>query len=237
MKSSTYGASRGGPGWTGPHAPPSRREDVARVCSSYELSSKLTTDWPCAGPDNRHFTSSSLLIVFNRVFSVVVGLGILAYKTRRQPEFGSFSQRLKPASPYFACVARRPSPFSKRTCRSPLLRSTQLRLGRRLQLPVHVVPVPGAAVRVVHDAEPGKDEQDGARPRRRCARLEEEAHDPRVGRWRCHPRWVRPSLGCRTKRELTKGHTAARRTSSRPLLSLTAAMPPSRPTTSRSGTA
>ncbi|TNY20318.1 UAA transporter family-domain-containing protein [Rhodotorula diobovata] len=122
MKSSTYGASRGGPGWTGPHAPPSRREDVARVCSSYELSSKLTTDWPCAGPDNRHFTSSSLLIVFNRVFSVVVGLGILAYKTRRQPEFGSFSQRLKPASPYFAYASVAVFNFLSTSCQYQALR-------------------------------------------------------------------------------------------------------------------
>ena len=32
------------------------------------------------GPNDEHFTSSSLLIVFNRIFSVVVGLVILAYK-------------------------------------------------------------------------------------------------------------------------------------------------------------
>lgn len=42
------------------------------------------------GPDNRHFTSSSLLIVFNRVFSVCVGLAILFYKvsTRFRTECG-----------------------------------------------------------------------------------------------------------------------------------------------------
>lgn len=34
------------------------------------------------GPDNQRFTSSSLLIVFNRVFSVLVGLAIMAYKVR-----------------------------------------------------------------------------------------------------------------------------------------------------------
>ena len=35
------------------------------------------------GPNNQHFTSSSLLIVFNRVFSICVGLVILAYKVSR----------------------------------------------------------------------------------------------------------------------------------------------------------
>ncbi|BGO95912.1 hypothetical protein JCM10020v2_007649 [Rhodotorula toruloides] len=52
------------------------------------------------GPNNEHFTSfSSLLIVFNRLFSIAVGLGILLWKTRQQPEHGGFSQRLRPASP------------------------------------------------------------------------------------------------------------------------------------------
>ncbi|GAA5895635.1 hypothetical protein JCM8208_005287 [Rhodotorula glutinis] len=74
------------------------------------------------GPDDRHFTSSSLLIVFNRVFSVVVGLGILAYKTRRQPEFGSFSQRLKPASPYFAYASVAVFNFLSTSCQYQALR-------------------------------------------------------------------------------------------------------------------
>ncbi len=84
------------------------------------------------GPDNQHFTSSSLLIVFNRVFSVCVGLVILFYKVKsgtgigsgggstgrdrkltspdrfdleqakQMPQAGSFSSRLKPASPMVA---------------------------------------------------------------------------------------------------------------------------------------
>ena len=86
MKSSTYGAKR----------------TKSRDCSVHNrlilsISRRLGT-----GPDNEHFTSSSLLIVFNRVFSVSVGLAILAYKTRKQPELGSLRERLKPASPYFA---------------------------------------------------------------------------------------------------------------------------------------
>ncbi|GAA5868006.1 hypothetical protein JCM8547_000779 [Rhodosporidiobolus lusitaniae] len=54
------------------------------------------------GPNNQHFTSSSLLIVFNRLFSISVGLAILFYKSRQQPGHGSFAQRIRPASSYFA---------------------------------------------------------------------------------------------------------------------------------------
>ncbi|SGY84734.1 BQ5605_C009g05717 [Microbotryum silenes-dioicae] len=50
------------------------------------------------GPNGERFTSSSLLIVANRVISVSVGLGILFFKSRQTPEAGSFSARLRPAS-------------------------------------------------------------------------------------------------------------------------------------------
>lgn len=57
---------------------------------------------PSPGPNDEHFTSSSLLIVANRAFSVAVGLAILFYKSKQMPERGNFSQRLRPASPLFA---------------------------------------------------------------------------------------------------------------------------------------
>ncbi|SCZ98367.1 BZ3500_MvSof-1268-A1-R1_Chr3-2g06323 [Microbotryum saponariae] len=50
------------------------------------------------GPNGERFTSSSLLIVANRVISVSVGLSILFFKSRQTPEAGSFSARLRPAS-------------------------------------------------------------------------------------------------------------------------------------------
>ncbi|GAA5982504.1 hypothetical protein JCM10908_006676 [Rhodotorula pacifica] len=74
------------------------------------------------GPDKEHFTSSSLLIVFNRIFSVSVGLAILAFKTRRQPENGSFRQRLKPASPYFAYALVAACNFLSTSCQYQALR-------------------------------------------------------------------------------------------------------------------
>ncbi|SCV74621.1 BQ2448_7650 [Microbotryum intermedium] len=50
------------------------------------------------GPNGERFTSSSLLIVANRVISVSVGLGILFFKSRQTPEAGNFSSRMRPAS-------------------------------------------------------------------------------------------------------------------------------------------
>lgn len=55
-----------------------------------------------SGANNEHFTSSSLLIVANRAFSVSVGLAILYFKTKQDSSRGTFSQRLRPASPLFA---------------------------------------------------------------------------------------------------------------------------------------
>ncbi|BGP58402.1 hypothetical protein JCM8202_001905 [Rhodotorula sphaerocarpa] len=74
------------------------------------------------GPQHEHFTSSSLLIVFNRIFSVSVGLGILAFKAKKQPEHGSFTQRLKPASPYFAYALVAVFNFFSTTCQYQALR-------------------------------------------------------------------------------------------------------------------
>ncbi|GAA6039819.1 hypothetical protein JCM8097_004238 [Rhodosporidiobolus ruineniae] len=74
------------------------------------------------GPNNEHFTSSSLLIVFNRFFSVSVGLAILLYKSRQQPEHGGFVQRLKPASPYFAYASVAVFNFLSTSCQYQALR-------------------------------------------------------------------------------------------------------------------
>ncbi|GAA5884592.1 hypothetical protein JCM3774_004797 [Rhodotorula dairenensis] len=74
------------------------------------------------GPDKEHFTSSSLLIVFNRLFSVSVGLAILAYKTKSQPENGSLRQRLSPASPYFAYALVAAFNFLSTSCQYQALR-------------------------------------------------------------------------------------------------------------------
>ncbi|BGP27902.1 hypothetical protein JCM10295v2_006889 [Rhodotorula toruloides] len=74
------------------------------------------------GPKNEHFTSSSLLIVFNCLFSIVVGLAILQWKTRQPPEQGGFSQRLRPASPYYAYASVALANFASTTCQYQALR-------------------------------------------------------------------------------------------------------------------
>ncbi|POY74919.1 hypothetical protein BMF94_1895 [Rhodotorula taiwanensis] len=73
-------------------------------------------------PHKEHFTSSSLLIVFNRLFSTSSGLAILMHKTRQQPENGSFAQRLKPASPYFAYALVALCNFLSTSCQYQALR-------------------------------------------------------------------------------------------------------------------
>jgi hypothetical protein len=56
------------------------------------------------GINNEHFTSSPLLIVANRAFSLAAGVGILFYKSKQATGRGAFSQRFRPASPLIACV-------------------------------------------------------------------------------------------------------------------------------------
>ncbi|KAL7336738.1 UAA transporter family-domain-containing protein [Rhodotorula toruloides] len=95
------------------------------------------------GPNNEHFTSSSLLIVFNRLFSIAVGLGILLWKTRQQPEHGGFSQRLRPASPYYAYASVALANFASTTCQYQALRyvsyTTQSLAKTSKMIPVLVV--------------------------------------------------------------------------------------------------
>ncbi|GAA5902422.1 hypothetical protein JCM6882_002748 [Rhodosporidiobolus microsporus] len=74
------------------------------------------------GPNEEHFTSSSILIVFNRLFSIAVGVAILFYKSRRQPEHGVFTYRLKPASPYFAYASVAVFNFLSTSCQYQALR-------------------------------------------------------------------------------------------------------------------
>ncbi|GAA5902436.1 hypothetical protein JCM6882_002753 [Rhodosporidiobolus microsporus] len=74
------------------------------------------------GPNDAHFTSSSILIVFNRLFSIAVGVAILFYKSRRQPEHGAFTYRLKPASPYFAYASVAVFNFLSTSCQYQALR-------------------------------------------------------------------------------------------------------------------
>ncbi|GAA5833709.1 hypothetical protein JCM11251_003210 [Rhodosporidiobolus azoricus] len=74
------------------------------------------------GPESEHFTSSSILIVFNRLFSISAGLVILLYKSRQQPELGAFTNRLKPASPYFAYASVALFNFLSTTCQYQALR-------------------------------------------------------------------------------------------------------------------
>ncbi|GAA5838457.1 hypothetical protein JCM11251_003396, partial [Rhodosporidiobolus azoricus] len=68
------------------------------------------------GSNEEHFTSSSILIVFNRLFSIAVGLIILLYKSRQQPELGTFTKRLRPASPHFAYASVAIFNFLSTTC-------------------------------------------------------------------------------------------------------------------------
>ncbi|GAA5947958.1 hypothetical protein JCM10213_007666 [Rhodosporidiobolus nylandii] len=95
------------------------------------------------GPNNEHFTSSSLLICFNRIFSVAVGLGILFYKSKRQPEHGGFAQRFKPASPYFAYASVAVFNFLSTSCQYQALRyvsyTTQSLAKTSKMIPVLVV--------------------------------------------------------------------------------------------------
>jgi hypothetical protein len=60
------------------------------------------------GPDEERFTSSSLLILCNRVFSLLVGIAVLWIKTRGRSDGiigeveGGFRKRIRPASPILA---------------------------------------------------------------------------------------------------------------------------------------
>lgn len=60
------------------------------------------------GPSGEHFTSSSLLILCNRIFSVSTGLIIVFLRSRKRSTSGApeptFAARLKPASPLVACA-------------------------------------------------------------------------------------------------------------------------------------
>jgi hypothetical protein len=50
------------------------------------------------GPSSEHFTSSALLILCNRVFSIVAGLALVLLTSCTRRDCGSFGQRVKPAS-------------------------------------------------------------------------------------------------------------------------------------------
>ncbi|GAA5870585.1 hypothetical protein JCM1840_004808 [Sporobolomyces johnsonii] len=95
------------------------------------------------GPNNEHFTSSSLLIVANRVFSISVGLLILFYKSRQSPESGYFARRLRPASPYFAYASVAVFNFLSTSCQYQALRyvsyTTQSLAKTSKMIPVLVV--------------------------------------------------------------------------------------------------
>ncbi|GAA5934766.1 hypothetical protein JCM1841_005040 [Sporobolomyces salmonicolor] len=95
------------------------------------------------GPNNEHFTSSSLLIVANRVFSISVGFLILFYKSRQSPEAGSFAQRLRPTSPYFAYASVAVFNFLSTSCQYQALRyvsyTTQSLAKTSKMIPVLVV--------------------------------------------------------------------------------------------------
>ncbi|GAA5942139.1 hypothetical protein JCM10213_003814 [Rhodosporidiobolus nylandii] len=95
------------------------------------------------GPNDEHFTSSSLLICFNRIFSVAVGVSILVYKSARRPEDGAFSQRIKPASPHFAYASVAVFNFLSTSCQYQALRyvsyTTQSLAKTSKMIPVLVV--------------------------------------------------------------------------------------------------
>ncbi|KAM0789872.1 hypothetical protein ACM66B_006718 [Microbotryomycetes sp. NB124-2] len=74
------------------------------------------------GPNNEHFTSSSLLIVVNRLFSITTGCAILWYKSSKSPEHGSFGARLRPASPYVAYASVAFFNFLSTTCQYEALK-------------------------------------------------------------------------------------------------------------------
>ncbi|GEM11000.1 zinc finger, C2H2-type transcription factor [Rhodotorula toruloides] len=95
------------------------------------------------GPDKQHFTSSSLLIFLNRLFSIAVGLAIRFWKTRQEPKGSTFSQRLRPASPYYAYASVAASNFASTTCQYQALRyvsyTTQSLAKTSKMIPVLVV--------------------------------------------------------------------------------------------------
>ncbi|GAA5962683.1 hypothetical protein JCM3765_006165 [Sporobolomyces pararoseus] len=95
------------------------------------------------GPNDEHFTSSSLLIVVNRLFSIGVGLAILFYKTRSDKESGTFSQRLTPASPLTAYGSVAVFNFLSTSCQYQALRyvsyTTQSLAKTSKMIPVLVV--------------------------------------------------------------------------------------------------
>ncbi|KAK4046027.1 hypothetical protein OIV83_006416 [Microbotryomycetes sp. JL201] len=95
------------------------------------------------GPNNEHFTSSSLLIVVNRIFSITTGCVILWYKTSRMPEHGSFAARLRPASPYVAYASVALFNFLSTTCQYEALKyvsyTTQSLAKTSKMIPVLVV--------------------------------------------------------------------------------------------------
>ncbi|KAI5478733.1 adenosine 3'-phospho 5'-phosphosulfate transporter 1 [Pseudohyphozyma bogoriensis] len=70
--------------------------------------------------DGERFTSSSLLILCNRVFSIAVGVGILYYKSRGTP--GEFRERLKPKSSFYAYAAVAVFNFLSTTCQYEALK-------------------------------------------------------------------------------------------------------------------
>ncbi|GAA6062280.1 hypothetical protein JCM10212_000940 [Sporobolomyces blumeae] len=95
------------------------------------------------GPNDEHFTSSSLLIVANRLFSILVGLVILFIKTRSSTDSGSFTERLRPASSYSAYGSVAVFNFLSTSCQYQALRyvsyTTQSLAKTSKMIPVLVV--------------------------------------------------------------------------------------------------
>lgn len=95
------------------------------------------------GAQDEHFTSSSLLILANRIFSVSVGFTILFYKSRQSPEAGTFVARCRPAHPYFAYASVAVFNFLSTTCQYQALRyvtyTTQSLAKTSKMIPVLVV--------------------------------------------------------------------------------------------------
>ncbi|KAK4330598.1 UAA transporter family-domain containing protein [Rhodotorula toruloides] len=93
------------------------------VYSLYGLLQEKIVKSSTYGPNKEHFTSSSLLIVLNRLFSIAVGLVILFWKARQEPEHSSFAQRLRPVSPYRAYASVAAANFASTTCQYQALRA------------------------------------------------------------------------------------------------------------------
>jgi hypothetical protein len=69
--------------------------------------------------NNERFTSSSLLIIFNRIYSILTGLVIIYFKTS---SFNQFKSRLSPNSNYSSYAAVAIFNFLSTSCQYQALR-------------------------------------------------------------------------------------------------------------------